>query len=91
MICPCKNCVSKGCGEAHDACEKYKAWKHARALAAARRDAEGRAIGRDIPLHVSRFFPRFHMQDRPATDVARVYRLADVAREQLRYVYTGNC
>ena len=40
MICPCKNCVSKGCGEAHDACEKYKAWKHARALAAARRDAE---------------------------------------------------
>jgi len=32
--------VSKGCGEAHDACEKYKAWKHARALAAARRDAE---------------------------------------------------
>ena len=58
---------------------------------AALRDAEGRAIGRDIPLHVSRFFPRFHMLDRPATDVARVYRLADVAREQLRYVYTGNC
>ena len=58
---------------------------------AALRDAEGRAIGRDIPLHVSRFFPRFHMLDRPATDVARVYRLADIAREQLRYVYTGNC
>ena len=47
--------------------------------------------GGTIPLHISRFFPRFHMQDRPATEVRRVYRLADVARETLRYVYTGNC
>lgn len=31
------------------------------------------------------------MQDRNATDIALVYRLADVARENLRYVYTGNC
>lgn len=54
-------------------------------------DGDGRAIGTEIPLHVSRFFPRFHMTDRPATDVNLVYRLADVAREKLRYVYTGNC
>ena len=47
--------------------------------------------GAEIPLHVSRFFPRFHMEDRPPTDVALVYRLAEVARERLRYVYTGNC
>ena len=47
--------------------------------------------GRDIPLHLSRFFPRFRMLDRNATDVSLVYRLADVAREQLKYVYTGNC
>ena len=47
--------------------------------------------GAEIPLHISRFFPRFHMTDRPATDVAAVYRLAEVARERLRYVYTGNC
>ena len=53
--------------------------------------ADGRAVGGDIPLHISRFFPRFHMTDRPPTDVRRVYRLADVARERLRYVYTGNC
>ncbi len=45
----------------------------------------------DIPLHISRFFPRFKMTDRPATDVNKVYRLAEVAREKLRYVYTGNC
>ena len=54
-------------------------------------DAEGRTIGGEIPLHVSRFFPRFRMTDRPATDTKLVYRLADVAREKLKYVYTGNC
>ena len=47
--------------------------------------------GAEIPLHISRFFPRFHMGDRSPTDVALVYRLAEVARERLRYVYTGNC
>ena len=47
--------------------------------------------GESIPLHVSRFFPRFHMQDRGPTDVQKVYRLAEVARENLEYVYTGNC
>ena len=55
------------------------------------KDAAGNVTGRDIPLHISRFFPRFHMTDRQATDVRLVYRLADVAREKLRYVYTGNC
>ncbi|MBQ6549996.1 MAG: AmmeMemoRadiSam system radical SAM enzyme [Lachnospiraceae bacterium] len=47
--------------------------------------------GESVPLHVSRFFPRFHMTDRPATPVRKVYRLAEVAREVLPYVYTGNC
>ena len=46
---------------------------------------------RDVPLHISRFFPRFHMTDRRATSVRLIYHLADVARENLRYVYTGNC
>ena len=55
------------------------------------RDADGNVIGPGIPLHVSRFFPRFHMTDRPATNVRTVYRLAETAREKLRYVYTGNC
>lgn len=49
------------------------------------------SVSPDIPLHVSRFFPRHQMQDLPPTPVSTVYRLADVAREQLRYVYTGNC
>ncbi len=54
-------------------------------------DGAGNRIGREIPLHISRFFPRFHMNDRQATEVRRIYRLAEVAREQLEYVYTGNC
>ena len=54
-------------------------------------DADGTVIGPGIPLHISRFFPRFHMTDRPATDVNSIYHLAETARERLRYVYTGNC
>ena len=45
----------------------------------------------DIPLHVSRFFPRHKMQDKSPTPVDTVYRLADTARQHLRWVYTGNC
>ena len=47
--------------------------------------------GKEIPLHISRFFPRYKMTDRPATDVDVIYKLADIARERLKYVYTGNC
>ena len=47
--------------------------------------------GEDIPLHISRFFPQFHMTDRDATDVSHIYHLADIARENLKNVYTGNC
>ena len=48
-------------------------------------------LSRSIPLHISRFFPRFRMTDRQATDVSLVYRLAEAARENLEFVYTGNC
>ena len=47
--------------------------------------------GARIPLHVTRFFPRFHLTDREPTPVQDVYRLAGIAREVLRYVYPGNC
>ena len=47
--------------------------------------------GEAVPLHISRFFPRFHMRDREATAVGAVYRLAELARESLPWVYTGNC
>ena len=54
-------------------------------------DKNGNSIGSSIPLHISRFFPTFKMTDRGATDVKLIYHLADVAREKLKYVYTGNC
>ena len=57
-----------------------------------RREAEWiAALDKRIPLHISRFFPRFHMTDRAATDVGQIYRLAQIAGEYLDYVYTGNC
>ncbi|MCR5829723.1 MAG: AmmeMemoRadiSam system radical SAM enzyme [Lachnospiraceae bacterium] len=46
--------------------------------------------GRIVPLHVTRFFPQFHMTDRAATPVKKVIELAEVAREYLSKVYTGN-
>ena len=49
------------------------------------------SVNQDIPLHLSRFFPRYRMTDKPPTPVERVCRLADVARENLTFVYTGNC
>lgn len=44
-----------------------------------------------IPLHVTRFFPGWRMQDRSATDVETVYELAQVARAYLKHVWVGNC
>ena len=55
------------------------------------KDKNGNVIGHDIPLHISRFFPRFKMTDRNPTDIKLVYHLADIAREKLNYVYEGNC
>jgi len=43
-----------------------------------------------IPLHISRFFPRYRMLDCPATNPDTVLHLADIARDSLRFVYTGN-
>lgn len=49
------------------------------------------SISSEIPLHLSRFFPRYRMLDRPPTPVEQVSRLAETARRYLSYVYTGNC
>lgn len=49
------------------------------------------SISDEIPLHVSRFHPCFRMTDRGPTPVSTVYGLAEIAKEKLKYVYTGNC
>ena len=49
------------------------------------------SISSEIPLHLSRVFPRYRMLDRPPAPVEQVCRLAETARRYLSYVYTGNC
>ncbi len=49
------------------------------------------SVNRDIPLHLTRFFPRYRMMDREATDVRRIYELKETAERYLPYVYAGNC
>ena len=43
----------------------------------------------DIPLHFSRYFPNFEMEQ-PPTPVETLYRAREIARRKLRYVYLGN-
>lgn len=49
------------------------------------------SVSRDIPLHVTRFFPRYRMTDREATEVQQVYCLAKAAEKYVNYVFVGNC
>ena len=44
-----------------------------------------------IPLHVTRFFPKYHMTDKEPTDVRQIHRLADAAEKYLKNVFLGNC
>jgi pyruvate formate lyase activating enzyme len=47
-------------------------------------------IDKNIPWHISRYFPN-HEYNAPAADVGKIYALAEVAREWLVNVYSGNC
>ena len=44
----------------------------------------------EIPLHISRYFPR-HRMNTPPTPIATIDRLTEIARRHLRYVHRGNC
>lgn len=45
----------------------------------------------DIPLHITRFFPRYQFENHLPTPVETIERLCETAREFLEYVYPGNC
>lgn len=45
----------------------------------------------DITYHLTRFFPCHHFSDREPTPVKDVYHLANIARQHLPHVCTGNC
>ena len=46
--------------------------------------------GEEIPLHITRFFPRYRVLDREPTDRPVILHLTEIARQHLRYVYPGN-
>lgn len=48
-------------------------------------------FGKDIPYHISRFFPRSRYADRQPTDMEIMKRLYETAKKKLKYVYLGNC
>ncbi|MGI6084321.1 MAG: AmmeMemoRadiSam system radical SAM enzyme [Acetivibrionales bacterium] len=47
-------------------------------------------ISPEIPLHLTRFFPRYNMVDKDPTPKETLARLAKIAKQQLKYVYLGN-
>ena len=48
-------------------------------------------LGKDVPVHFSRFFPRHRMTDRPPTPLETLRRADEIARAHgLHYVYRGN-
>lgn len=48
-------------------------------------------INSDIPLHISRFFPRYKMEAARATETNVILDLVGIAKENLKYVFPGNC
>ena len=57
-----------------------------------RREAEWLAtVSPNMVLHISRFFPHHKMPDTAPTSVETIYKLCEVARQYLPYVYAGNC
>ena len=60
---------------------------------AADMEAEARwlaGLSPEIPLHISRYFPR-HRMTTPPTPISTIDRLAVIARRHLRHVHRGNC
>lgn len=49
------------------------------------------SIGKEIPLHITRFFPRYHMLEKEATQIEQIHRLVRIAGKYLENVFAGNC
>ncbi|MGF6907828.1 AmmeMemoRadiSam system radical SAM enzyme [Fusobacterium sp. PH5-44] len=49
------------------------------------------SINKNIPLHISRFFPCYKMTNISSTSIEKVFSLARIASKYLNYVYIGNC
>jgi pyruvate formate lyase activating enzyme len=49
------------------------------------------AIDKDIPLHITRFFPRYKYSHLSPTPVRKIYEFVEIAKKYLNFVYAGNC
>ncbi|HPF56355.1 MAG TPA: radical SAM protein, partial [Clostridiales bacterium] len=49
------------------------------------------SVNPEIPLHLSRFFPRYKMNDHRSTPIETIYDLRNIAAKYLKYVFFGNC
>jgi len=48
-------------------------------------------LGKEVPIHFSRFFPYYKMNDLLPTDIAKLQKAKEIATESgLQYVYLGN-
>jgi pyruvate formate lyase activating enzyme len=48
------------------------------------------SIDKNIPWHISRFFPRYKMKDKKITDLETLKKAENIGRKYLNYVYVGN-
>jgi pyruvate formate lyase activating enzyme len=44
----------------------------------------------EVPLHLSRFFPRYNMTEKLPTPKGTLQRLTEIASRKLKYVHLGN-
>ena len=49
-----------------------------------------RSVSQEIPLHISRFFPRHEMKDKEQTQIETMKRFEEIARRKLKHVHLGN-
>lgn len=48
-------------------------------------------LGKDVPIHFSRFFPHYKMEDIPPTQITKLTKAKEIAIESgLKYIYLGN-
>ena len=48
------------------------------------------SLSPELPLHLSRYFPKYEMTDRPPTPLGTLLELKRIAERHLKYVYLGN-
>lgn len=49
------------------------------------------SVSKDIPLHITRFFPHWKAASLQATPIETIRTLCSIAEKHLPYVYSGNC